>query len=56
MDGAHAHGLATSAWLADDLGQPPRIDNGLMALPAANGLGFVPGSTAVIPSLDMKQG
>lgn len=56
VGGAHAHGLATSAWLADDLGQPPRIDNGVLTLPAANGLGFVPGSAAVIPSLDMKQG
>lgn len=44
--GRHAHGLATSEWLAEDLGQPPRIQNGLLILPAANGLGFTPSGEA----------
>ncbi len=38
-----AHGLATSSWLASDTGQPPPIANGLLQLPQAPGLGFMPG-------------
>lgn len=45
--GIHAHGLATSEWLAEDLGQPPHIQNGLLILSAASGLGFTPSSEAV---------
>ena len=37
-----AHGLATSAWLAGDLGRPPPIEAGRMRLPDAPGSGFVP--------------
>jgi len=37
-----AHGLATSGWLAGDLGQPPPIEHGLLRLPQRSGLGFRP--------------
>ena len=37
-----AHGLATSSWLAEDTGTPPRIVNGRLALPGIAGLGFKP--------------
>jgi o-succinylbenzoate synthase len=38
-----AHGLATSDWLAQDLGRPPPIEGGLLRLPDLPGLGFRPG-------------
>ena len=38
-----AHGLATSAWLAADVAQPPVIAAGHMQLPDAPGLGLTPG-------------
>lgn len=37
-----AHGLATSAWFAEDTGTPPSIKAGLLILPEACGLGFSP--------------
>jgi o-succinylbenzoate synthase len=42
MDNGLAHGLATSSWLAADVGNPPAIIGGEMALPGTAGLGFVP--------------
>ncbi|WP_051631098.1 o-succinylbenzoate synthase [Afifella pfennigii] len=36
------HGLATSAWLAEDVAQPPPIRKGCLSLPAAAGIGVVP--------------
>lgn len=41
-DNALAHGLATSAWLAQDSGTPPRIAGGRLSLSGTPGLGFVP--------------
>ena len=40
-----AHGLATADWLAEDLGRPPRIEDGAMRLPDTPGSGFVPAAT-----------
>ncbi|WP_126444341.1 o-succinylbenzoate synthase [Sulfuricystis multivorans] len=37
-----AHGLGTSAWLADDLAAPPAIVGGVLQLPETAGLGFTP--------------
>jgi L-alanine-DL-glutamate epimerase-like enolase superfamily enzyme len=37
-----AHGLATSDWLASDLGAPPAIDAGRIPLAAMPGSGFQP--------------
>lgn len=37
-----AHGLATSSWLAEDLGAAPEISKGRLKLPGTSGLGFVP--------------
>ena len=37
-----AHGLATSGWLAADLGPSPQIQQGLLHLPDRPGLGFRP--------------
>jgi o-succinylbenzoate synthase len=42
LENGLAHGLATSSWLAADVGLPPGIIRGQMTLPAAPGLGFVP--------------
>lgn len=39
---ALAHGLATSCWLAADLGEPPCCDQRQLQLPERPGLGFVP--------------
>lgn len=39
-----AHGLATSEWLAQDVGAPPPIHNGFIRLPVTPGLGFIPHS------------
>ena len=36
------HGLATADWLAENLGTPPRIEDGAMRLPDTPGSGFVP--------------
>lgn len=44
LDNGLAHGLATSGWLAADIGAPPRIVDGRLHLPPAAGLGFVPAS------------
>jgi len=38
-----AHGLATAAWLAEDLGQAPTVIDGRIQLPTTPGLGFEPG-------------
>ena len=39
------HGLATGAWLAEDIGPAAdRIDNGRLMLHRGTGIGFVPGS------------
>lgn len=46
LDDGLAHGLATSSWLAADLGAPPRIAGGRLILPDADGLGFVPATPA----------
>ncbi len=43
VPGSLAHGLATSDWLAADLGAPPVASRGTVALPAASGSGCVPG-------------
>jgi o-succinylbenzoate synthase len=37
-----AHGLATGAWLAEDIAPPPRIAAGKLTLPDAPGLGIRP--------------
>ncbi len=42
-----AHGLATSCWLAEDLGTAPPILAGHLRLPPTAGLGFVPGNTNI---------
>ncbi|MGB0127995.1 MAG: enolase C-terminal domain-like protein [Rhodocyclaceae bacterium] len=42
LDNRLAHGLATSSWLAADVGVPPAIIGGEMTLPGTPGLGFVP--------------
>lgn len=42
LDNGLAHGLATSSWLAQDVGVPPSITGGRMTLPDFPGLGFVP--------------
>lgn len=42
LDNGLAHGLATAAWLAEDIGAPPAIESGWLTLPATAGLGFVP--------------
>ncbi|MCM8612171.1 o-succinylbenzoate synthase [Accumulibacter sp.] len=42
LDNGLAHGLATSTWLQEDTGSPPRIGRGLLLLDASEGLGFVP--------------
>lgn len=39
--GPVCHGLATSAWLAADLGPPPSRQGAVLALPGASGLGFL---------------
>lgn len=49
LGGDLAHGLATSAWLATDLGTPPRLDQGRLYLPPGPGLGFIPA-----PGLDFS--
>lgn len=36
-----AHGLATASWLAEDMGTPPTITKGRLALPTAIGLGVM---------------
>lgn len=41
-----AHGLATSHWLAKDIGTPPPVVAGRIALPPAPGLGFTPAACA----------
>jgi o-succinylbenzoate synthase len=38
-----AHGLATAAWLASDLGTPPAIEDGAIRLPDVGGSGFAAG-------------
>ncbi len=40
--GQLCHGLGTSAWLQQDLGEPPEISNGTITIPATPGLGFRP--------------
>jgi o-succinylbenzoate synthase len=40
LDNGLAHGLATSTWLANDIGAPPPIVSGRLCLPAQTGLGF----------------
>ncbi len=40
--GQLCHGLGTSAWLQQDLGNPPEIYNGTITIPATPGLGFLP--------------
>lgn len=45
LGGDLAHGLATSDWLAADLGQAPPIASGRLILPAGPGLGFTPSPT-----------
>jgi L-alanine-DL-glutamate epimerase-like enolase superfamily enzyme len=42
LPGDLAHGLATSSWLARDLGEPPEAAHGVVALPLAAGSGFHP--------------
>lgn len=42
LDSGLAHGLATSSWLAEDLGAAPEISQGRLRLPDTPGLGFVP--------------
>lgn len=42
-----AHGLATSSWLAADVGVAPEITGGKLMLAAGAGLGFVPGAGIV---------
>ncbi len=42
IDHSPAHGLATSAWLAEDIGVPPAVVGGRIALPPEAGLGFTP--------------
>lgn len=42
IEGSLAHGLSTSLWLAEDVGQPPAISNGLLTLAELPGLGFIP--------------
>jgi len=42
LDSRLAPGPATSTWLAEDTGSPPRVGNGELLLDAAPGLGFVP--------------
>ncbi len=37
-----AHGLATAEWLAQDVGRPPHVENGVIRLPAIPGSGFIP--------------
>jgi o-succinylbenzoate synthase len=39
---ARFHGLATSTWLARDLGAAPEVRNGCIALPGTPGLGIAP--------------
>ncbi len=45
IGGAQAHGLATGAWLAEDVAPPPLIRSGRMTLPDGPGLGIVPGAS-----------
>ncbi len=42
LDGTLAHGLATSEWLAEDLGLQPTVAEGHMFLDEIPGTGFVP--------------
>jgi L-alanine-DL-glutamate epimerase-like enolase superfamily enzyme len=42
-----AHGLATSAWLAGDLGAPPEVRLGAIALPSGAGSGFHPAAAGL---------
>lgn len=42
VDNGLAHGLATSSWLAEDTGSPPRITNGDLLVSQKPGLGFSP--------------
>ncbi|MEO5338121.1 MAG: o-succinylbenzoate synthase [Magnetospirillum sp. WYHS-4] len=42
IDGTLAHGLSTSSWLAEDVGQAPAVENGTLRLPELPGLGFIP--------------
>ncbi|MDD5297465.1 MAG: enolase C-terminal domain-like protein [Rhodocyclaceae bacterium] len=42
LDNGLVHGLATSAWLAEDVGMAPRIVGGVLRLPDTPGLGFAP--------------
>ena len=41
LDNGLAHGLATSCWLAEDLGSAPLIQQGNLKLPDTPGLGFM---------------
>lgn len=43
-----AHGLATAGWLAEDLGEPPAVAAGRIALPARSGSGFSPAGSLAI--------
>ncbi|MFM1892804.1 MAG: hypothetical protein RLZ44_1881 [Pseudomonadota bacterium] len=49
-----AHGLATSAWLADDLGAPPEVRQGAIALPSGAGSGFHP-AAAVLAAAGLRR-
>jgi L-alanine-DL-glutamate epimerase-like enolase superfamily enzyme len=42
IGGTQAHGLATGAWLAEDVAPPALIRAGKLALPDGPGLGIVP--------------
>lgn len=42
LPGSAVHGLATSAWLADDLAPPPEIIDGRIRVPTVAGLGTTP--------------
>ncbi|MCY4068916.1 MAG: hypothetical protein OXE79_07405 [Acidimicrobiaceae bacterium] len=46
MTGPRAHGLSTSGLFTADVADPPAIRSGAMRLPAASGLGIVPGVAA----------
>lgn len=46
LEGTMAHGLATSAWLAEDVGLAPAVVKGAIRLTELSGLGFSPPPSA----------